>query len=185
MATILPPLIAKVGGSLYDMPDLRERLSFFLAGEQSPILLIPGGGPTADVVRQFDQTHHLQEETAHWLALRSLSLNARFLGELLQLPVSAGEARFLNRSVLDPFLSMVADENRPDHLPHLWEVTSDSIALRIAHLVRARELVLLKSIAREGQGSWHDAVRAGLVDAFFPKALATMPMPVRIVNLRA
>ena len=51
-----------------------------LAGKN--ILLIPGGGPTADAIRTFDKAHGLGEEASHWLALHALALNAHFLVNL-------------------------------------------------------------------------------------------------------
>jgi hypothetical protein len=78
------PIVVKVGGSLFDLPDLGSRLQSWL--DRLPtrqVLLVPGGGPTADVVRELDRRHGLGDERAHWLALRALMLNAYFLAELL------------------------------------------------------------------------------------------------------
>src|SRR5947209_1436057 len=78
------PVVVKVGGSLYDLPDLGPRLGRWLgASPGRRALLVPGGGPTADVIRQFDACHGLGEATAHELALRALTLNAHFLAALV------------------------------------------------------------------------------------------------------
>src|SRR5262245_19403362 len=78
------PIVVKVGGSLYDLPDLGPRLQRWLdALHTRSILIVPGGGALADAVRDLDQIHGLGEETAHWLALRALTLNAYFLAALL------------------------------------------------------------------------------------------------------
>src|SRR5688572_14807390 len=78
------PVVVKVGGSLFDLPNLAARLGAWLAELGTPqVILVPGGGATADVMRDFDRLHQLGEEKAHWLALRSLTLNAHFLTELL------------------------------------------------------------------------------------------------------
>ena len=51
-----PPIVVKVGGSLYHLPDLGRRLRCWLATLDSlPCLLLPGGGPTADVIRTLDR----------------------------------------------------------------------------------------------------------------------------------
>ena len=61
-----PLTIVKVGGSLYDLPDLRARLQPWLSQAKSTdIILVPGGGATADVIRDFDRIHHLGEIWAH------------------------------------------------------------------------------------------------------------------------
>ena len=84
-------VVVKVGGSLYDLPDLGSRLRAWLteqcAGDD--VVLVPGGGGTADVIRHFDRVHGLGEETSHWLALRALTLNAQFS----RVPPSAGLCR--------------------------------------------------------------------------------------------
>src|SRR5438876_877643 len=82
--TMAETVVIKVGGSLFDLPDLSARLRNYLRQwEPLQILLVPGGGGTANVIRTFDQLHHLGEERAHWLALRALAVNAHFLAELL------------------------------------------------------------------------------------------------------
>src|SRR5258708_14485560 len=79
------PIVVKVGGSLFDMPDLRPRLIQFLRRLSCPeVALVPGGGRIVDAIRHLDRWHGLGEEASHWLALRALSLNAHFLPHLLR-----------------------------------------------------------------------------------------------------
>jgi 5-(aminomethyl)-3-furanmethanol phosphate kinase len=169
--------VVKVGGSLFDLPDLRQRLRGWLAQlDAARVLLVPGGGATADAIRAIDGVHRLGEEAAHWLAIQALSVNARLLRELL--PDASLE-------ILDPLPFFQADEENPDHLPHLWEVTSDSLAVRAATLVDARELILLKSVSWEGN-DWAAASRVGVVDGYFARAVcaAHSSLRIRIINLR-
>jgi aspartokinase-like uncharacterized kinase len=64
-------------------------------------------------------------------------------------------------------------------------VTSDSLAVRVAQVIEARAVVLLKSVAWEG-GDWQAAAQAGVVDPFFPQAMRQAAgIEARIVNLRA
>ena len=57
-----PLTVVKVGGSLYDLPDLHLRLQPWLSqAKTTDIILVPGGGATADVIRDFDRVHHLGE----------------------------------------------------------------------------------------------------------------------------
>jgi aspartokinase-like uncharacterized kinase len=188
------PTVIKVGGSLYDLPDLGPRLLRFLDGQRAP-LLVPGGGPTAEVVRAFDRDQGLGEEKGHWLALRALSLNAHFLADLLG---GRGEVvscldecpRMWERGrvpILDAHAFAVADEGRPGCLPHGWEATSDSVAARVAEVSGARELILLKSVTVPVALPWAEAGRRGMVDAVFAEVLARAgeSIPVRAVNLRS
>ena len=65
-----------------------------------------------------------------------------------------------------------------------WDVTSDSIAARIADLLGSDELVLLKSSLPEPQvATLDEAAAAGFVDRCFPCYAAKLPL-VRLVNLR-
>jgi 5-(aminomethyl)-3-furanmethanol phosphate kinase len=193
----LAPIVVKVGGSLYDWPDLAARLSDWVrpfVRQGTPLLVVPGGGPTADAIRRFDRDHGLGEETAHWLALRALTLNAHVLAALLpgaavvETPEDAarlGPRRLL--TVLDAHAFARDDERRPGRLPHTWAVTSDSLAARVADVAGARRLVLLKSVTVPGGMDWAEAARCGFVDELFAQVLArrATPFAVSAVNLRA
>jgi aspartokinase-like uncharacterized kinase len=176
------PIVVKVGGSLFDLPDLGPRLGQWLTTLAKPeILLLPGGGPTADLIRDLDRTHHLGEEAAHWLALQALSLNAHFLARLLSpfaQPVVIEEPDVCDSlwrngrlPILDAHRFARADEGRPGCLPHRWSVTSDSVAARVAVVAGASQLTLLKSATLPEGIDWAEAGRRGFVDAYFAEAL--------------
>ncbi|HXG11427.1 MAG TPA: hypothetical protein VNK04_16855 [Gemmataceae bacterium] len=180
-----PGMVVKVGGSLFDLPDLGPRLRRWLdTRPTADVLLVPGGGRTADVVRYLDQCHRLGEETAHWLALRAVSLNAHFLAALLPGcrvigDVPGGDGL----RVLDAYDFVRADEGRSGSLPHTWHVTSDSVAARAAVAARVPRLILLKSINIPKGISWAEAARRGLVDPFFADAVSST-LSVEAVNFR-
>lgn len=187
-----PLAVVKVGGSLFDLPDLSTRLSTFLATmtEHSP-LLIPGGGATADVVRSWDKTHDLGEESSHWLALAALAVNARFLARIVPNAQIVGAldsaAECWQRHVvpvLDMCLFARGDDVKDGALPHTWAVTSDSLAARVAVVGRAQKLVLLKSIAIAEAPDWVAASRAGHVDAYFPSVVANANSPIEAIDFR-
>ena len=163
--------VVKVGGSLYDLPDLRERLRGLFATLDGNVLLVPGGGATADVIRAFDRVHRLGEEASHWLAIHALSINGRFLQALLPearllptLPDTAKTLAYASGSevfVVDAYPFFEADERKTGHLPHRWQVTSDSLAVRTGILLGACELILLKSIDWAGndwKGAGHEEI---------------------------
>lgn len=187
-----PPLIVKVGGSLFDWPELKTRLPQFLATlKGKSIVLVPGGGKTADVIRDLDRAHALGDEAAHWLALRALTLNAHFLAELLGgvrvvegLNASRSAWRRGGMTIIDPFRFARGDESRPDYPPHIWSVTSDSIAARIAHVAEAEKLVLLKSTTIAAGLAWLEAAQQGHVDEHFPSLATTANFVIEAINLR-
>jgi aspartokinase-like uncharacterized kinase len=188
---IRPPIIIKVGGSLYDWPELGERLRNWLKCKVTgPALLIAGGGRLVNELRELDRKHQLGEEAAHWLAMRALSVNAHFLSHLTpeaalvtSLEACASVWRRQNLALLDAHAFAQLDDGCEGSLPHAWAVTSDSVAARTAWLLRAEKLVLLKSADNPFNGDWVEAGRKGYVDAWFARAVGEK-LAVEAVNLR-
>ncbi len=191
----MPRTVVKVGGSLFDLPDLASRLSSFLAGLAEPeITLIPGGGATTDLIRVFDQRFHLGEERAHWLALHALTLNAHVLASLLPEAVVVDNKEDLQMCwtegklpILDAYslLRQLEAASTPT-VPHLWEAASDSVAAFLAKTVSAKRLILLKSIDFPPDINWHEAGRRGLVDPLFAEILKGFEksLEVQVLSLR-
>jgi aspartokinase-like uncharacterized kinase len=71
-----------------------------------------------------------------------------------------------------------------DPLPETWEVTTDSIAARVAVYLGAGELRLVKSAGLVGMRNRAEAARAGFVDPAFPAVSAPLAR-LAVVNLRA
>src|SRR4051794_30598408 len=119
-------VVFKLGGSLMTLERLAERLQLALdqrSNEQC--LVIPGGGESADIVRGWSRVHHIDEETAHSLALSSLDLNRHLIEHLLKIKSvisrTAAEALWSADSV--PILlnlkEFVATEETPgSEMPH-------------------------------------------------------------------
>lgn len=168
-------IVVKVGGSLYDHPALGPGLRTFLDSLGSPALLVPGGGDFADAVRKLDAIHSLGEEAAHWLALAAMNAAGAFLRSLLATDRVA---------ICDCLAFVLADDKHPDHLPHSWQVTSDSIAARIAIVEGASRLILLKSVDVPAGLSWREAAERGWVDAHVQTVKGIDNLPVDVINFR-
>lgn len=201
-----PCSIVKVGGSLLSLPDLAARLREALTLLDGPAALIVGGGAAVDTVRDWGTVFDLDEVTAHWLAVDSLSLTARLVCDLLNRdgrdggPAESvaeivadwpGVCRAISCGVIpvvNPrgLLSSVADE-RSIELPESWAVTSDSIAAAIAVHWNVSQFVLLKSVAKPADGLLCDADASALterpVDDWFAQ-LAPRLADVLWCNLR-
>jgi 5-(aminomethyl)-3-furanmethanol phosphate kinase len=191
-------VVIKVGGSLLDWPELPRRLAGFLdhpRGQEARLreraVLVAGGGAFADLIRTMDQTHALGDHKAHRLAIRSLDLTAELLAALTpgstvaHWPEDLRACRNLGQvPILAPWrLLEEVDDRGADPLPASWDVTSDSIAARIAVLLGARRLILLKSVGLYADIDRDEAARAGLIDPMFP-AVARQLEVVEIVCLR-
>jgi aspartokinase-like uncharacterized kinase len=185
-------VVVKVGGSLYDLPDLGQRLRRWLDDNGIVrVVLVPGGGPLVDGVRKLDRWQNLGEDASHWLALQAMSVNACFLVQVLPggailKDLSACEAlwREGKTPILDAFSFLLADEGKPGGLPHSWGVTSDSIAARLAVILGAGRLILLKSTTLPDGIDWAEAGRRGFVDGYFGEVVQGSGIEVQVVNLR-
>lgn len=183
---MIPLAVLKVGGSLFDWPDLPERLRALPPTlPETRLVLVPGGGRFADALRDYDAVHRIGEERCHWLALKTLRLQAEVMEWMLPEWKRVDAVRETDpRAILDPYSFASSDEASFDRLPHSWEVTSDSIALRVAQVLKASRLILLKSTDRPEGITWREVSERGLVDTYFPVLLERAPMPVEWRNLR-
>jgi aspartokinase-like uncharacterized kinase len=155
-------------------------------------VLVVGGGGMVDVLRTLDSIHGIGENQSHALALRVMDVTAALVAGLvpgLQLALWPDELRNAWQAgavpVLAPrvFLESV-DGREEDALPETWSTTSDSIAARMACLLGATRLILLKSTAPAAPIGREEAARQGLVDPVFPRAARGLRSVV-VVNLRA
>jgi aspartokinase-like uncharacterized kinase len=178
--TYEPLEVIKVGGSLLNWPELGPRLRDWLCRHQpARRVLLAGGGEFVDLVRQADRAHGLGEETSHWLAIRALSATAELLHALLPettLAATLVEALAQLSSsrpvILDPWNFLHEDDSSPDPLPHSWDVTSDSIAARVAVRLGADELILLKSSPPPSGVQPARSATESYVDPYFSRALS-------------
>lgn len=147
--------LVKIGGSLLDLADLSIRLtSLFTALESDRLALLAGGGGAADLVRDWDRRFGLTSESAHDLAIDSLSLTAGLLTRLLPESALVDCRRQADECVASKHVAVL--NSRPilseieirtgQQLPFGWDVTSDSIAAWIGRHWKCDRLVLVKSV---------------------------------------
>lgn len=188
-----PPglVVVKVGGSLYDHPRLGPGLRAYLDQlDATKLLVVAGGGPMADVVRNLDRCHRLGEERSHELALMATWVASFTLKALLDLPEDCFTARpdwweqhphRIGLLFADPFLKSYEELIAP--VPHTWGLTTDSIAGYAAGVANAR-LVLLKSADIPTGIPWEEAAARGWVDAHFPAVVHRHNLSVEAVDFR-
>lgn len=165
----IPPTVVKLGGSLLSEPArLRHHLRALAEGGEGRCLVVPGGGPFADAVREAQGRLGFSDALAHRLALDAMGRMAEVFSEVEpRLPIvrSVAEAAAAGASAIwDP----VALKAGHPPIPETWDVTSDSLALWLATQVRAPRCILVKSADRPAGASLSDCARTGLVDAAFP-----------------
>lgn len=180
----LPLRIVKVGCSLFERRQLPSQLRCWLAAQRPAIhVLLAGAGELAESIRTWHDRFPLSEADSHWLCIEALGITAQVLQSMLpavpllqrfdELQSRISELQLLARPaalVFDvrQFLREVEPTAPPLPLPHRWQVTSDSIAARLAELLRGDELVLLKSRpCPEQQADVTALVEQGYVDEYF------------------
>ena len=188
--------VVKVGGSLFDLPDLADRLRLWLS-RQSPAhhILLAGGGPLVDQVRRWNKLRPLEEVVAHWMCVDLLTISAHLLqARMPEIPLIVDDRLLCQRvgmldcTIFGPAWWMRHSEPKlpGTPLPQTWEVTSDSISARLAIALGAEELVLMKSmLPKNGIDSEIPAISAaGYVDPILARLAEELPQ-LRLVNLRA
>ena len=187
--------VLKLGGSLLDLPDLGSRLTNWLHSQPpAQNIVVVGGGKLADALRSYDELHGLQPAVAHWLAVKTMAITARLVAELLPDATSlisdfrALTAKQPSESLIlfevRSFLTDVEPDLPGNKLAHDWSVTSDSIASRLASVVGANELVLLKSCDPPAETTVLALSQRGCLDSSFAKHAASLAC-IRWANLRA
>ena len=64
--------VIKIGGSLYNSPNLVEWLNTLSGCGSQNIIIVPGGGPFADQIRVADEQFNLDQELAHYMAVLAM-----------------------------------------------------------------------------------------------------------------
>ena len=195
----MPRRVVKIGGSLLTMPDVAIGVERWLDRQPAAsTLIVVGGGPPVDSIRELAELFPYPQEMLHWLCVDLLDASFRLMHaqqsrwlaldtyEQLQTHLESREAmrgsiRALVR--VGAFYNAQRSSRLPLELPVGWQTTTDSIAALLAHICKADELVLLKSCPIPDQLHWDELVRSGVVDEAFPAAISGLP-GVRLENLR-
>lgn len=161
--------VVKVGGSLLSHMDrLRMVLADCADGAHGPCIVVPGGGPDADAVREAQARDGFSDAVAHRRALGAMTATAarfRAIEPRLVRSLAPWEAEFPEMALVwDPVLLC---QGHPD-IPETWDVTSDSLALWLAGRIGAACCVLIKSADAPPGLDGEALARSGLVDAAFP-----------------
>lgn len=143
--------VVKVGGSLGRGGGLRALcVRIGELGRRHALLLVPGGGVFADVVREQDGHLDLGDDAAHWMAVAAMEQSGHVLARLIPGATTVDDEARARQALSRPGVAVLLPYRwltGSDPLPHEWEVTSDSIAAWVARVCGATRLVLLKPSA--------------------------------------
>lgn len=140
--------IVKLGGSLYHTAELKSWLDLLLAySHHEAVVIVPGGGPFADMVRQAQALHHFDDQHAHHMALLAMAQYGLLLHALLPTALTiktpADVPAACQLSIWLPDDKML----QADELQQSWHITSDSLALWFAQQHPQSKLSLVKCVS--------------------------------------
>jgi aspartokinase-like uncharacterized kinase len=174
--------VIKLGGSHAFAPHLGRWIDA-IAGCAGRIVVVPGGGPFADTVREAQPRMGFDDKAAHRMALLAMeqygcalaSMNAHFLlteaRDEIERALDAGRVPIW----LPTRMVMVARE-----IPWSWDVTSDSLAAWLAGLLGASRLLLMKHVAASMPPEELQA--RGIVDPAFPRFMKESGASVSVLG---
>ena len=163
--------VVKIGGSLLGSPRLDPVLAAIAEARPARAVVVPGGGPFADAVRETQALLGFGDVLAHRLALDAMGQIAAILADrhpALAIAADAEEIAARHRAGSVPVWDPREVRCGRPGVPETWDVTSDSLAAWLATEVGADCLVLIKSVDAPPDASPRDLADAGIVDAAFP-----------------
>lgn len=134
-------IVVKIGGSCSsNLQEIIQDLKDCVDHADADILIIPGGWVFADMIRELE----LDDTTAHWMAVEAMDLYGHYISSFGIESIEPSQFGFdvSGVNVLLPYRLL----RKYDELPHSWEVTSDSIALWVAHKIGLKEIVKLTDV---------------------------------------
>jgi 5-(aminomethyl)-3-furanmethanol phosphate kinase len=172
-------IIFKLGGSLANDSLLKEWADLLATYGAGKAVIVPGGGPFADQVRQAQEHWHFRDPTAHRMALLGMDQFAHLMTGISRNLVVADSLEIMREYLKEertpvwlPSRMVLADTT----IEESWDVTSDSLSAWLAQCLPALRLVLVKSRAiTEPKISLTALTEMGMVDGRFAQFVAEIP----------
>jgi 5-(aminomethyl)-3-furanmethanol phosphate kinase len=181
--------VFKLGGSLLDQKDWPTRLRLWLCHQrQGQYLGIVGGGYVVEAMRKLDEVHRLSQNPMHWRCVRLLDSTLEIAAELTpeinvldsseQLAIHLESASHRDSfqtqhnaswvrvsAFYSPRSSLERNPSDNSFWPsENWDTTTDTLAMLLAHQIKADRVVLLKSCNVDQVSSLEEAAKKGIVD---------------------
>jgi probable H4MPT-linked C1 transfer pathway protein len=142
-------IVVKIGGGVIAAPAALDAVVRAVGetARERRLLVVPGGGPFADTVRTVDAGLGLSDDAAHWMAVLAMDQYAHLLASRLPGAVLVADIHEIGAALHSgrvPVLAPYRWLREADPLPHLWDVTSDSLAAWVSARLGASRLVLVK-----------------------------------------
>lgn len=161
-------IVVKLGGSLYTTPLLQTWVDALAAINSQTIIIVPGGGPFADQVRKASHDWHLNEISAHQMAVLAMQQYACLIASLnrnIQMIDSIDSLTNLSANRAYVWLPY-QDVMKKCNYSKCWQVTSDSLSSWLAAQLDAKKLCLIKS-AQIDHLTQEQLIKSDIVDDYF------------------
>jgi aspartokinase-like uncharacterized kinase len=198
--------VIKIGGSLAEDPAALRALCNKLGkiAKKCRIVVVPGGGKFADVVREFDRRYALSADISHRMAILGMDQFGLLLSQIIPNSCAVyllNDAKQLSEIKVVPIFLPSRLMFQDDPLEHSWDVTSDSIAAYVASRLNADKVILVTDVdgiftsdpkkhsdaellKRTSATELLKLIQRTSVDQFLPKLLLKTQMDCYIVNGR-
>ena len=133
--------VVKIGGSLF--PEYAIDLAEKLKSTDSCIVL--GGGEFANLIRKYDDQQHFSKEANHWTAIECMDIIAKLVNDKVEsskLAYSIDDVNQISDEGYTPIFVVSEFLRKEDPFECSWDVTSDSIAAYVSHLLNAKLLIV-------------------------------------------
>lgn len=162
-------MIIKIGGSTLRTGRLAQTLNLILK-RQRPVIIVPGGGPFADFIRDAQREFGFSDTAAHHMALQAMHQFAYLISEFSQ--------EFILCEFVKEFTDALMKDKIPIWLPlrmvetasdiaKNWSITSDSLTAWLAVQFGGAEVCLLKSCPVPEHQSLGELSDKGIIDTQF------------------
>lgn len=162
-------IVVKLGGSLYSSSMLIKWIDRLVSISDQTIVIVPGGGPFADQVRQAYHDWPINDCMAHDMAVLAMQQFALLIHGLNKKIIGLETIHHLDDNhttyVWLPYKDVVGECDYPKN----WSITSDSLALWCAKKLSAEKLFLIKS-ADISKMEFAQIISSDIVDDYFIKA---------------
>jgi len=138
--------IVKLGGSTAGEPVFDKWIAA-LAGSGLPLVIVPGGGPFANQVRDAQKSIGFSDTAAHAMAILAMDQFGYIILDRDDRLVPARSLEEIERALADRKIPVWLPSSlaipAPD-IPASWDVTSDALAAWLAGRLGADALLLIK-----------------------------------------
>jgi 5-(aminomethyl)-3-furanmethanol phosphate kinase len=143
--------VVKVGGSLASYPEKLRALCVKLSeiSKKHRLIVVPGGGEFADVVRSLDKRFSLSASASHRMAILGMDQYGLLLSDLIPNSAAVSKLEEINCFLDSGGLPVFLPSNlllREDPLENSWDVTSDSIAVYLAERLQVNKILLVTDV---------------------------------------